>query len=201
MRISMSPHRPRRIKVLRNTREAYGSIAKLFHWVVAVWVLGLLAYGLLMGVLAGYFDKAAVYGLHKAAGFLLLWVLVGRLLWKAFNPPVSEPPEVPRWQRLLAGATHGGLYVLMFAMPLTGWIFATAQGRVINVFGLFSVGAPFVGSDAWAKQAHELHELLWWGLAGLAAVHIAAALWHRFVKHDSVLARMWPRCCRYTSRD
>src|SRR5437868_2685070 len=106
---------------LRNTDLAYGSIAKTFHWAIAIIIIGLLTVGLIMADMPVSPDKFKLYGLHKSFGITVLLLALFRLGWKAANHSPLLPDTLNRLEKFLAHAGHGILYVLMFAMPLSGW--------------------------------------------------------------------------------
>lgn len=180
--------------MLRNTPTGYGLIAIALHWLVALAVIGLFTLGLWMTEL-DYYDAWYKRGpeLHKGIGILLFLVLVLRLVWRRLDPmPQPEPTHAP-WERRLARFTHTALYVLLFAVTMAGYLISTADGRPIDVFGVFSVPALISGLDNQEDIAGEIHELLAFGLVGLAALHAAAALKHHFVDRDRTLRRMLGR--------
>ena len=101
---------------------------------------------------------------------------------------------MPRWQHLAAQATHGLLYVMMFAVPLTGWLYNSASGPMFALkwFGLFHVPGIWHADPAVRPWARELHEDGFWVLAALVALHAAAAFKHHYVDKDETLRRMLP---------
>jgi cytochrome b561 len=96
------------------------------------------------------------------------------------------------WQRHLAHAIHQAMYLLFFAVPLTGWAYSSAAGFPIVVFGLWPL-PDFVPADrALADTLRPWHEWLSWAMAVLVVAHVAAALKHHWVDRDATLSRMWP---------
>lgn len=172
----------------------YGPTARVLHWLVALIVLGLIPLGLYMvarGEATG-FDAltGSLYSLHKFVGFLVLWLIVLRMLVRLRGAP---PPAatLTRFERVASVTVHGALYALLLVVPLLGWAGVSAY-PALNVFGLFDLPALLSPDEALAKRILGLHGLLAQILGVLALVHIAAALYHRFLKRDGVMARMWP---------
>ena len=176
----------------RNSPQRWGWVAQFLHWSIALMIIGLVAVGLTMDDLPNSPDKIKLYALHKSTGLTVLALVVIRLIWRLVDPRPPYPPTIPAWQRKASDFTHGLLYVLMFAQPLSGWLYNSASNFPLRWFGLFSVPA-LSGPDKELKAlAHELHEWGFYLLATLLLLHIAAAMKHHFVDRDATLARMTP---------
>jgi cytochrome b561 len=175
----------------RNSPVRYGSVAQTLHWVVVGLLvvqvtLGTVADGLPLGL-----EKLAVLARHKSFGITILGIAILRLAWRFIDRPPPMPP-MPRWQRAAAHASHWGLYALLFALPLSGWLMSSASNYPVSWFGLVQL-PDFVGPDREVKEFfHELHHLFIYALYGLAGLHVAAALKHQFVDRDGLLLRMLP---------
>src|SRR5690606_3778218 len=130
---------------------------------------------------------------HSPAGPPFSRVL---LLRRAGRPPAAPPPPVPgtpTWQARAASLTHGLLYALLFAMPVSGWVVNAASGFPLHWFGLFRVPQFGGRDDALHALAKGWHEWLFWALVVLALAHAFAAVWHHLFRGDATLARMLPR--------
>lgn len=178
-------------KMLLNTQNSYGVVAKLLHWLVAIVVLGLFGVGFWM-VDLGYYDywnKLAPH-YHKSIGILLLVVMVFRVAWRFFNvTPVTPRVLTPKEQKA-SHYMHIVLYIMIFGMCVTGFLISTADGRAIYVFNWFSVPSLGAFVDNQEDIAGSVHEWLSYGLIGLAIIHMLAALKHHFINRDDVLTRM-----------
>lgn len=177
---------------MRNNPEQWGAISIALHWLTFVLVLGMAIAGLLMVDMATSPLKVQVYGLHKSFGLTVLALTVLRLLWRLAGRAPEPVTATPAWQDAIARATHGALYALLLAVPLSGWWFNSAAGFPLRWFGLVKL-PKLTGFDpelkAWAR---ETHQTLFWVLAGLIVVHSAAALWHHYRLKDRILIRMLP---------
>jgi cytochrome b561 len=170
----------------------YNRLSILLHWLTALLFVAVYATIELREIFPkGSVPRDAMKSAHFMLGlsiFALAWLrLAGRLVWPA---PRLEPPPA-HWQRFLAGAAHTGLYLLMFGMPLAGWLILSAEGKPVPYFGLTL--PPLVGpNEALAERVEELHEL--GGTIGyfLIGLHTLAALVHHYLLRDFVLARMLP---------
>lgn len=178
---------------LRN-RDRWGPVSQALHWTIALLVLVMAAIGLSLDELPRSPKWFWVYDLHKSIGLLVLSLVVLRLAWRLF---AGAPPPVaglPRIQRIAAGATHWLLYILLLAMPLSGWLYDSASGlRPLRWFGQFAVPKLVAPDEALAGGFHDVHETLFIILVAVVLLHVAAALWHHVFRGDATLARMLPR--------
>lgn len=175
-----------------NTADRYGAVAKLLHWLIAAGIVGMIALGLIMEDLAPA-DRYAATQFHKATGLTILALVAIRIVWRLVNRVPDLPPDMPRHERLLAQGTHYGLYALMVAQPVSGWIMASASRLPIgDVYGLFAIPDLATTSDAVESIAGTVHWALGWAIVALLVLHIAGALKHHFIERDNVLRRMLP---------
>lgn len=173
--------------------QTYTLTARLLHWIVAALVLGMLSVGLLM-VQDGWSRPVqnTLFILHKNTGVLVALLVAVRVIYRLRTPPPPLPAQVPAWQRRVSAWTHGLLYALIIAMPLSGYIRVRAGGFPIELLDRIGIGTLIPRSDALASAAKSLHYAGAWALAILAALHIAAALQHALIKRDGIFQRMWP---------
>ena len=162
-----------------NTPERYGVISAAFHWLSAIIVYGMFALGLWMVTLSyydGWYHKAPE--LHKSIGILLMMGLVIRVLWRVISPPPGPLPSYSPMTRLAAKAGHLALYLLLFAIGISGYLISTADGKPISVFGWFDVPATLADAGAQADFAGALHFWLAWSVVVLSVMHGFMALKH-----------------------
>ena len=176
----------------RNTERAYGSIAKGFHWIVAILVLGLLALGLYMVRLDPGPALFQLYALHKSIGIVVLALAVLRVAWRLSNIHPISLPNHRAWEKLIARISHALLYLALFVMPLSGWVMSSAKGFSVGVFGLFTLPDLVRPSEALAQQAVIIHEIAAYTLIGVIGLHVAGALKHHVLDRDNTLKRMLP---------
>lgn len=172
---------------------SYTGLSKWLHWLIALLVIGLVIVGLLLGSLPEGPVQNTAYDLHKSFGFVLLVLMVLRI---ANRIVVGAPPSAPgleRWQIAASHAVHYALYVLLIAQPIIGWIANSAFGAPINLFWVLELPPLIAKDEALADRMFGLHQLVGYAIAALAAIHIAAALHHHFIRKDDVLRRMAPR--------
>lgn len=178
---------------LKNTREEWGSVSKLLHWLVVLLILAMAWLGLTMGDLPNGPDKIATYALHKSIGISILALVVLRLLWRLYAGAPAVVPGTPPWQVRIASLTHWALYALLLATPLSGWVMNSASGFPLQWFGLFNLPALTGRDHDLHELAEEIHELLFWTMVALVVAHAAAAFYHHLFQRDATLARMLPR--------
>lgn len=185
--------------MIGNTRAAWGWPAMLLHWIGAALAIALIAHG---GWMTEYVPRASRlehYGSHASIGYFFLGLLLARLLWRWANAVPALPAAAPRWERWSAHLTHWGLYALMLVAALSGWALAGTFRAPLDttLFGWLQVPAIVSIQDRALHKALEgVHEASAWGFAALAAFHVAAALFHHWVRRDEVLRRMLPALAR-----
>lgn len=179
---------------LRSNADRWGALAAAFHWIIMLLILTQAAIGLTMVNLPRRPSVFAIYNLHKSIGLTILALAVLRLAWRAFDRRPQDPPGMPNWQRRIAHATHWLLYVLIFAVPLSGWLFDSATAlRPLHWWDAITMPSLTGGpAPDWADFTRSLHHFLFWLLVAVVVGHVAAALKHHFIDRDNVLRRMWP---------
>lgn len=175
-----------------NPLTRYTTTAMALHWLTALFVFTAFPLGVYMHELALSPLKLQLVSYHKWLGVTIFLLTLARLAWRATHtpPPLSE--TIPLWQQRAAHGLHFLLYVLLLAIPLTGWLMSSAKGFPVVYLGLVQL-PDLVGKDkALGDLLAEVHEMLNLGLLLLVGMHIAAALKHHFIEHDDTLRRMLP---------
>ena len=178
--------------MIRNTTSNWGSVARAFHWILGITIIGMLAFGWWMNHIPARPDRFFYRSIHADIGYLVLLLTVLRVIWRAFNPTPALPADTPKWQRVAAHVSHGALYLAIIVVTMLGWAHSGArvQGDYGSFFGLFHV-PQFTSPDKAAADAYEdRHILFAYVLLALIVVHVGAAAWHHFVKRDRVAVRM-----------
>ncbi|SDI67151.1 cytochrome b [Propionivibrio dicarboxylicus] len=178
---------------LRNTHERYGTISIGLHWLTLV----LLAAVYACIELREFFPKGSdprnlLKHWHFMLGLLVFGLSALRLAWNLANASPGITPPSPHWQAVSAKLMHVALYALLLALPLTGWLILSGEGKPIPFFGIEL--PPLIDANrSLAKRIENLHE------AGanlgllLIGLHAAAALVHHHLMRDDTLRRMWPQ--------
>jgi cytochrome b561 len=174
----------------RNSQTNFGLLTKLLHWGMAVLIFGLIALGMYLTNVKISISQLYLFNWHKAAGILALSLISARILWHLWSR-LPHPLAAPLWQTRLARAVHVSLYVLLLAIPLSGWIASSASGFEMSLFGLFSI--PFIApTNAKIEDLFfEIHDICTSLLLVFLFLHIGGAMHRQFFKHDKTLRRMW----------
>lgn len=171
---------------------SYTRTAIALHWLLAFGLVGTFMVGVYMHELPLSPDKLKIYSWHKWAGVTLFMLAVLRLLWRFSHRPPAAPGHMPRWQQLVAEAVHYLLYLLMLAIPLSGWLMSSAKGFQVVYFGVLPIPDLIGKNPDLGNFLKEVHETLNFLLLGLVAAHAAAAIKHHLIDRDDVLSRMLP---------
>lgn len=174
-------------------QQRYTNIAILFHWLIALMIIGSFIMGLVMTDMPGISPtKLRYYSWHKWAGVTILGLAALRLLWRLGHAAPPYPATMPGWQKTAANVLHGALYLLMFAVPLSGYFYTLAAGFPVVYFGVIELPV-LIGPDPVLKPVlKEVHFWLNMTLAGAVGAHVLAALKHHFIDRDGVIKRMMP---------
>ncbi len=191
----------------------YGAVSQAIHWITVVVVVTLLLTGLVGDVDADE-PGSAIFMWHGSLGVLVFALAVVRIALSVVSRVPAFPATMNRLERGLARAVHVAFYVLLFALPVSGWLAASAEGASVNFFGVVSLPRYDSAADAPAAATRvddeheggagerrenlfeEAHEVLGYAILVLAILHALAALKHHVVDRDDVLRSMLPRSRR-----
>jgi cytochrome b561 len=172
----------------------YSRGAIVFHWTIAILIIGNIAGALISDDWEGP-ARAAIMGLHKATGITILVLSLARLAWRLAHKPPPLPAGIRPWERAAAGTVYVIFYALMIILPLTGWLMISASEtrRPFSWYWLFDLPyLPVRGDKALGGFAHEAHEVLGYTMIALLLLHISAAIKHHFIDNTRLISRMLP---------
>lgn len=167
--------------------QKWSSAVKVFHWgsvllLIVVWSMIALHKGASEG--ETYLD------LHRAFGVSLLFWMIARVISRIISPTPADLP-MPKWQTAVSHLTHLVLYILLFAMPISGILMTWYGGRTIDMFGLFDLPSILAVDRGQARFFNNLHtDVIWPTLLVFTALHILGALQHQFIKKDNIMSRI-----------
>ncbi len=176
------------------TARRYSRGAIAFHWIIALLIVLNVAAALISERLPKA-EAVQVMGNHKAIGITILLLSLGRFAWRLTHRPPPFVATLKPWEAALARTVHSLFYILMIAIPLTGWLTHSAfsGGKPIGVLGLFSYpGLPLMQDRGLGETLGGVHEVLAFGMLALLALHVTGALKHQFFDRDGTLGRMLP---------
>jgi cytochrome b561 len=176
------------MRQFKNTYNRFGLVAKTLHWLIAILIIGMLTVGLYMKSLPKSPIKFQLYDLHKAVGIVVLTLVIVRILWRFIN--ITPALVMPLWERIAARASHYLLYIIMLAMPMSGWLMNSAADYPVSFFGLFTLPKLILPNETAYTIFNTAHTWLAYSLIGLIILHVAAALKHHFWDNDDILRRM-----------
>lgn len=176
-----------------NADGRYGRTAVFLHWLTALLIVAGATLGLSMVELPLKPRKLQWYAWHKWIGITVFLLTSARLAWRWRHPAPVQLETIPRWQRNVASTVHATLYVLLLAIPISGWLYSSATGVQVVYLGLIPLPDLVAKDKELASALRLIHVTLNFTFLALVCVHGAAALWHHFVDRDAVLERMLPR--------
>lgn len=177
---------------IRNTDKAYGLVSQLFHWLIVALILFQYTWAWRIDNVEGFRARLELVTQHKTIGMAVLGLAVVRLIWRLFNRPPPLPGHMARWERIGAHAGHWLLYGLIFAMPLSGWLYSSAAGLGDYWWGPVNFPSLVDSNESLEDIMARVHQVLGISLGVVAIGHALAALRHHFWLKDDVLKRMLP---------
>jgi cytochrome b561 len=170
---------------------SFSPLQRILHWLMAVCVLTMLFIGVgMVGTINPL--HLTLLSIHKPLGIAILVLVLVRLIVRLRRGAPALPVDLPAPMKLAAGLSHVALYASMIAMPLLGWAMLSAGGYPVVLF-------PGVELPPIVPQSDSLHTLFWtahWVIAflffALILLHLAAALFHAWVRRDGVFRSMAP---------
>lgn len=175
--------------VFRNSQDNFGLISRVFHWSMALGVIFMLALGNRIADMQPDLSTLYLFGLHKTLGIVILALAVLRLIWHRISPPphpIGPPLALATWA---ARATHALIYLLLVAIPMSGWFASSASGLDVMIFDRWVLPPISPVSELWEKRGLGVHGILTKALFGLILLHMLGALL-REIGGDGTLTRM-----------
>jgi cytochrome b561 len=170
----------------------YTLTAQALHWLTALLILAILPIAWVMfNMPKDAPERGLLFTIHKALGLTIWALVVIRLLWRARYHAPTLANGLAHWQVVTAHASHWLLYLVLFFMPISGYVSSAAGGHPVTYFGLYTLPglAKDEGLEHAATSAHLAGQ---WILYALILLHVAAATWHAAIRRDGVINRILP---------
>ena len=173
--------------------QKYTRVAMAFHWLIAALIVWGFSLGWIMTDIPGFTPtKLRYFSWHKWIGVTVLVLALARLAWRALNPPPALPEGIHGWEKLAAHAGHAALYVLMLAIPVSGYFYTSAAGVPVVYLGVLPLPRLIAANHALAEVLKPIHIYLNWVLLAAVAGHLLAVVKHQLIDRQRLLARMLP---------
>jgi len=130
--------------------------------------------------------------LHRSLGIFVLFLAAARLIVRVRVSTKHLSSGLPELIRKASATAQFALYFLLLALPISGWLQASAAGKPVKLLGLIPLPMLIEKDRDFAEQISDLHEYMAWTLIALVVLHAIAALWHHFWRKDHVLRSMLP---------
>jgi cytochrome b561 len=175
-----------------NTPQTFGTPARLLHWLTLLLLLGSFGLGLTMVELPVSPQKLKFYSWHKWIGVTVFFLVVLRLGWRSLNVQPGYPARMPPWERRAARLMHWFIYLLLLAIPLSGWVMSSALGFSTVYLGIWQLPDLVAKNKPLGEALKTVHYILNKTLLVAVGLHAVAALKHHFLDRDQVLRSMLP---------
>jgi len=176
----------------RSEAQTYTRTSIFLHWMVAILIFSAFPLGVYMHGMRLTPDKLRYFSYHKWMGVTVFALAVIRLAWRLTHTPPEMAVDLSRWERTAAQCVHEILYVLIFAVPLSGWLMSSATGLQTVWFGVLPIPDLIDRDKALGEILLVVHQTLNWALLAIVLGHAVAALNHHFFARDETLMRMIP---------
>lgn len=170
--------------------QYWNGVARFLHWTMALLIAAQATLGWIGHDMVRSQAKLELMTAHKSLGITLLLLVLLRLLWRATHAAPPHPAGAPRWELLAARLSHAALYLLLIAIPLSGWLAASTSLVPWKLWWVIPWPDIAPVNEQLHEVAEELHEVLVNVLIAVLVVHVGAALQHHFFRHNDVLLRM-----------
>jgi cytochrome b561 len=176
-----------------SARPGYTGTAKTLHWLILVLLIAQFIFAWTMPHIGRNTPITTLISLHFTFGVIILAVAIVRLVWRATHAEPKPEDGLPPWQLATARLVHWLLYVLLFVVPILGWINASWRGMPVVMFGLELPKLVATRAPGWQWTGNWHVLLAEYAMLGLVGLHVLAALYHYFIRRDGVLQRMLPK--------
>ena len=186
---------------MKDTFEKFNLTTVSLHWIIAIGMIAMLAFGLYLEDLPRSPEKGGLIGIHKSFGIIIFTLAVARIFWRIKNKFPKPLSTLTSWQAKLAKFTHWFLIIGTVMMPISGVIMSVGGGHPIAIFGLELIAGSEQKIEALSEVGHIVH-----GLGGKLIIlflilHVIGAVKHQIMDKDGTLSRMVGRRIKTSSKN
>ncbi len=175
---------------MRDTHQKFSWPTVGLHWIVAITIIAMLAFGLYIEDMPRGPEKGELIGLHKSVGTTILLFVLVRIFWRYLNKFPKPISPLVNWQEKLAKITHWVLIIGSALMPISGIFMSIGGGHGISVFGIELISKSPNKIEILSDIGHTMHSIVGKGLILFILLHLAGAIKHQFFDKDGTISRM-----------
>jgi cytochrome b561 len=162
------------------------------HWGTVICIVIAVGSVLFREVIGDKFWRTLLLDTHRQCGLLIMLAVAARLYVRQRHGMANHMQGLPMLMQVAAKAAHWMLYAMLVALPLLGWATTNAHNLSVRLFGLIPLPWITEVDSEWADTLSDYHALGAWILLGMLVMHVGAALFHHFIRRDTVLWAMLP---------
>ncbi|HZX90331.1 MAG TPA: cytochrome b [Rudaea sp.] len=183
---------PARLSRKSVSGRQHRSFTRFLHWTTfALLILAAASVGA-RELIEGQATRQLLLAIHEWTGLTVLALLLPRLAWRVYAGVGKLHATMSPRTRIPAALGHYALYATTLALPVLGWLTANAYGQTLRLFGLLPLPALMARDRELGYGLQDWHVDAAWVLLALVLGHVAAALWHHYIRRDNVLRSMQP---------
>ena len=172
---------------LLNTKNDYGLISKIFHWITAAALFIQIPLGFLLVDLDFGAKRITIENIHVILGLSIFYIILSRLIYKIFNPTPKLRNSIFPGQRLIAKLNHIFLYLVVFTITISGVLKKLFNGEKLDFF-LFTL--KIKDNFNLAEIFYEVHIISNYLLIILISLHIFAVIIHKLIFKENLLKKI-----------
>jgi cytochrome b561 len=175
----------------------YSFALRVLHWLTALCMFVVIPVAWYMTTMDRHDPSRGNWvTLHKSIGLTVLLLTLIRVVTRLSGTAPPLPQSIPPFEQTLAHVGHGLLYVILFAMPISGYVNSYGGGHPVNWFWLFQVPAVVPQDKALGHLGSRIHYALAYLTYVLIAGHVLAVVYHQLIQRVDVLGRMTGRAAK-----
>ena len=163
----------------KGSKNSWGLVAKIFHWVVALLIIWQLFTGFNLSILEFSPQKIVFIEFHKIFGTFILVFILFRLVWRFYNTAPSNN-SLPKFHRIISTIVHNFLYILVIITTIQGVLMTQVGGFEVQLLGLITLPQLIAENLNTYPIFKNLHFILWIILFSTFIIHLIAGIYHRF---------------------